>query len=108
MEISSWPMSQVDRAIVDGSEDGFLKVAHGPNGKLLGATVASPRAGELIQEWALALDHGLKISDLAQTLHAYPTYSLANQQLAAQMTVEKMLSGRMGKVIQRFARGLVG
>ena len=108
MEISSWPMSRVDRAIVDGSEDGFLKVAHGPNGKLLGATVASPRAGELIQEWALALDHGLKISDLAQTLHAYPTYSLANQQLAAQMTVEKMLSGRMGKVIQRFARGLVG
>ena len=108
VEISSWPMSQVDRAIADGSEDGFLKVAHGPNGKLLGATVASPRAGELIQEWALALDHGLKISDLAQTLHAYPTYSLANQQLAAQMTVEKMLSGRMGKVIQRFARGLVG
>ena len=108
VEVSNWPMNQVDRAVVDGSEDGFLKVVHGQNGKLLGATVASPRAGELIQEWALALDHGLKISDLAQSLHAYPTYSLANQQLATQVTVERMLSGRMGKVIRRFARGLVG
>ena len=108
VEVSNWPMNQVDRAVVDGSEDGFLKVVHGQNGKLLGATVASPRAGELIQEWALALDHGLKISDLAQSLHAYPTYSLANQQLATQVTVERMLSGRMGKVIRRFARGLAG
>ena len=106
VEVSNWPMNQVDRAIVDDSEDGFLKVVHGQNGKLLGATVASPRAGELIQEWTLALDHGLKISDLAQSLHAYPTYSLANQRLAAQITVEKMLSGRMGSLVRSLARGM--
>ncbi len=106
--VSRFPMSRVDRAAIDGQTEGFLKIVHLPNGKLLGATVVGSRAGELVQEWTVALDQGLKLSHIAQTLHAYPTYSLVNQQAAAKVTVENMLTGRMGKVIRRFARGLVG
>ena len=105
-QVSRFPMSQVDRAVVDGASDGFLKVIHLPGGKLLGATVAAPHAGEMIHEWTLALDQGLRLSHIAQTLHAYPTYSLVNQQLAARVTLGKMLTGHMGTVIRRLARGM--
>ena len=100
------PMSRVDRAVVDGQTEGFLKIVHLSNGKLLGATVTARGAGEKIQEWTLALDQGLKLSDLAQSLHAYPSYGLATQQLAAEVTVNRMLSGRAGTLIRKLARGL--
>ncbi len=106
VQAATFLMDRVDRAVVDGSEDGFLKVIHRAGGKLLGATVVAPYAGEMIHEWTLALDHSLTLSDMAQSLHAYPTYSLANQQLAAQITVEKMLSGRMGSLVRSLARGM--
>jgi pyruvate/2-oxoglutarate dehydrogenase complex dihydrolipoamide dehydrogenase (E3) component len=104
--VSDLPMNRVDRAVIDGDAAGFIKLVHLPNGKLLGATVVAPRAGEMIHEWSLALDRGLKLPHLAESVHVYPTYSIATQQLAAQLTVDRMLAGTVGKVIRRLARGL--
>ena len=39
----------------------------------MGVTMAAPRAGEMIQEWSLAIDQGLKIGALANSIHVYPT-----------------------------------
>ena len=108
VRVSIFPMGNVDRAVIDGASDGFLKVIHLPSGKLLGATVVAAHAGEMIHEWTLAPDQGSKFSDLAQSLHAYPTYGVATQQLAAEVTVNRMLSGRAGTLIRKLARGLVG
>lgn len=101
---ATWPMDQTDRWLTAGDSPGFLKVIYLPNGKLLGATIVASRAGEMIQEWALALDQGLKLSHMAQSLHIYPSYSLASQQLASKLVVDNLLSGTMGKLMRKFAR----
>ena len=104
--VSDLPMNRVDRAVIDGDDTGFVKLVHLANGKLLGATVVAPRAGEMIHEWSLALDRGLKLPHLAESVHVYPTYSIATQQLAVQVTLDRMLAGSVGKIVRRLARGL--
>ncbi len=104
--VSDLPMNRVDRAVIDGDATGFIKLVHLPNGKLLGATVVAPRAGEMIHEWSLALDRGLKLPQLAESVHVYPTYSIATQQMAVQVTLDRLQAGSVGKVIRRLARGL--
>ncbi len=86
------PMSEVDRAITAGRTDGFVKLLAGPRriggnaggGRLLGATIVSERAGELIAEVALAMRTAMFTGRLAQTVHAYPTWSMAIRQAASQ------------------------
>ncbi|MCH9033322.1 MAG: mercuric reductase [Planctomycetes bacterium] len=67
-------MSDVDRALLDGEADGFLKVhvAKGSD-KILGATLVARHAGEMISEITLAMVSGAGLSALAKTIHPYPT-----------------------------------
>ena len=103
-EVSRFPLSQVDRALTDGATDGFIKLVHRHNGRLLGATVVAPHAGEMIQEFAVALHGRLKLADLARIIHVYPTYSTGIQQLATDSTVERMLNGPFGRITRKLAR----
>jgi pyruvate/2-oxoglutarate dehydrogenase complex dihydrolipoamide dehydrogenase (E3) component len=90
------PMSEVDRAIAAGRTEGFVKLIAGPRpllrgsggGRLLGATIVAPRAGEMIHEVALAMRTDMFTGRLAQTVHAYPTWSTSLRQAAAQFFVE--------------------
>jgi pyruvate/2-oxoglutarate dehydrogenase complex dihydrolipoamide dehydrogenase (E3) component len=86
------PMREVDRAVTAGRTEGFIKIIAGPRrlagslggGRVLGATIVAPRAGDVIGEIALAMRTGMFTGRLAQTTHAYPAWSLAVQQAAAQ------------------------
>jgi len=97
------PMTEVDRAIVSGQTAGFVKLIAGPRplirglggGRILGATIVAARAGELIHEPALAMRTGMFTGRLAQTVHAYPTWSVAVQQAAAQFFIE--IGGRQAR-----------
>ena len=73
---------------------------HLPDGRLLGATMVAERAGEVINELAVALQHHLKLSDLAGTIHAYPTYSTDVQLLASQEAVREAFASFGGKLIK--------
>ncbi len=66
------PMGDVDRAILDGETDGFLRVHH-RDGRIVGATLVAERAGDMIGEIALAMTHGIKLGQLSSTIHPYPT-----------------------------------
>ena len=99
-----WPMDQVDRARAEGDTAGFFKLVHKKNGTLLGATIVAPRAGEMIHECILALDRGLKVQHLVESLHIYPTYSTAAMQAAAHIRLGQMLGGRSGQLIKVMAR----
>jgi pyruvate/2-oxoglutarate dehydrogenase complex dihydrolipoamide dehydrogenase (E3) component len=87
------PMREVDRAISADRTEGYLKLIVGPRkvlgrvagGRVLGATVVAPRAGEMIHEIVLALASGMFTARLALATHAYPTWSMAVQQAAAQI-----------------------
>lgn len=86
------PMSEVDRALTADAGTGFVKLIAGPRrllgnlggGRILGATIVAQRAGELISEPTLAITTAMFTGRLAQTVHAYPTWSIAVQQAAAQ------------------------
>jgi len=99
-----WPMEKVDRARAEGDTAGFMKLVHHQDGTLLGATIVARRAGEMIHEWILALDRGLKVGDLADVIHVYPTYSTVIMQAAAHIRVEQLLAGTSGRVIRGLAR----
>jgi pyruvate/2-oxoglutarate dehydrogenase complex dihydrolipoamide dehydrogenase (E3) component len=71
-------MHDVDRAITDGEDEGFVKI-HVREGsdKILGATVAASHGGEMISEISLAMSAGIGLSALARVNHPYPTQSQA-------------------------------
>lgn len=81
-------LTHSDRARAEGAEDGAIKLVTA-KGKLVGAHVLAPAAGELIHELALAIDQGLKLADLADVIHVYPTLSIGVQQLAAEAAYAK-------------------
>jgi pyruvate/2-oxoglutarate dehydrogenase complex dihydrolipoamide dehydrogenase (E3) component len=63
-----------DRAVCDGdNEDNFAKVLVGEKGKILGATIVHPHAGDLLAEVVLAKKNGLPVSALSSVIHAYPS-----------------------------------
>ena len=86
------PLAEVDRAVTDGRTDGFIAIVAGPRrllrnaggGRVLGATIVAPRAGEMIQEVVLAMRTKAFAGRLAQASHAYPTWSNGVQKAAAQ------------------------
>ncbi|NOZ43117.1 MAG: mercuric reductase, partial [Alphaproteobacteria bacterium] len=67
-------MSQIDRAVLDEATDGFARVHIARNsGRIVGATMVSPHAGESIAEMGLAITSGLKMAAIGATIHPYPT-----------------------------------
>ncbi|MEP6797742.1 MAG: FAD-dependent oxidoreductase [Lapillicoccus sp.] len=66
---------EVDRAIAEQQTAGFSRLALDGKGRVVGATIVSPRAGESLAEAVLAIRHGLRARDLAAATHTYPTYS---------------------------------
>ena len=99
-----WPMQRVDRARAEMDTTGFIKLVHRKDGTLLGVSIVAARAGEMLHEWILALDRGLKVGDVAQAIHVYPTYSTAGMQAAAAIRVGQLLSGTSGRVVRGLAR----
>lgn len=72
------PIAVIGRANTSDVSGGFVKVlAHAKTGALLGATVVSPHAGEVIHELVLAIQNGLTAEEVANTIHAFPTWSEA-------------------------------
>ena len=65
---------RVDRAVVDDRTDGFSRLTLGKRSRIEGATVVGPRAGETLAELTLAVRKHLSTTDLAGTIHPYPTY----------------------------------
>jgi pyruvate/2-oxoglutarate dehydrogenase complex dihydrolipoamide dehydrogenase (E3) component len=76
-------LSEVDRAITDGEDTGFVKV-HVKKGsdKIVGATIVARNAGEMINEFTLAMVAGVGMSTLANVIHPYPTQSEAVRKVA--------------------------
>ncbi len=79
------PLSIVARAATSGSSDGFIKIISDKKGVLLGATVVSPAAGEIIHELALAVKYQLTAAEVADTPHAFLSWGEAVRMAAAKL-----------------------
>ena len=82
LRVLRWPFTGNDRAQAEGRTDGLVKIVTGRGGRILGAGIVGPGAGELIQPWILALERGLKISAMATPVLPYPTRGEAGRRAA--------------------------
>ena len=87
-------LADVDRAIVDGETEGFLKIHVGTKGQILGATLVSRHAGETISELTLAMVRGIRLGSLGSIIHPYPTQAEAIRKAADQYNRRRLTPGR--------------
>lgn len=77
------PMEKVDRAITDGEQTGFVKIhARRDTNRIIGATIVARHAGEMISEISVAMAGKLRLRDLANVIHPYPTQAEAIRKCA--------------------------
>lgn len=104
VRVERWPIERIDRAQTSGEQRGFLKLVADARGKLLGATIVGGPAAELANELALAINRGLRLADLARTIHVYPTHGFAIQQAATEATFNELTRGWRGSPLRRLVR----
>jgi len=82
-EVTSFDMSDLDRAITESENYGILKVLTKPGtDQIIGATIVSHLAGELIGEFVQAMKNRIGLNSILGTIHAYPTFIEANKGVA--------------------------
>ncbi len=81
-----------DRAVAEGETAGKIKLLVNKNGKLIGCQMIGPHAGELIHEWVIALNAGVRLSTLAGTVHIYPTLAEISKRVAQEPFTAKIFS----------------
>lgn len=82
-EVTRYELADLDRAITESDDQGFIKVLTAPGkDRILGATIVGTHGGELLAEFALAMRYKLGLNKLLGTIHAYPTWAEANKYAA--------------------------
>ncbi len=82
-EVTRYDIDDLDRAIADGSDTGFVKVLTVPaKDTILGVTIVGAHAGDLLAEFVLAMKQGLGLNKILGTIHTYPTLAEANKYVA--------------------------
>ncbi len=76
VEVTRYEFAELDRAVAESARKGFIKVLTPPGkDKILGVTVVSEHAGDLIAEFVIAMKHDLGLNKILGTIHAYPTWA---------------------------------
>ena len=75
-EVTRYELDDLDRAIAESEDYGFIKVLTPPGkDKILGAVVVGAHGGEILAEFTLAMKHGLGLNKILGTIHPYPTWN---------------------------------
>ena len=80
-------LAHSDRARADGQPEGAVIVVTA-RGRVVGAHILAPAAGEMIHELGLAIARGLRLNEVSNLIHVYPTLSTSIGQLAAEAAYE--------------------
>jgi len=99
IKVLKWPFSDNDRAQAERETEGLIKVVTTTKGKILGAGICGPRAGELIGPWVLAMEQGLKIGVMASTIAPYPTLGEISKRAAGSFYTASLFGPRTRKVV---------
>jgi pyruvate/2-oxoglutarate dehydrogenase complex dihydrolipoamide dehydrogenase (E3) component len=96
------PFSANDRALCEGETVGLVKLLLSPvQGRILGAHILGPRAGELVHEFSIAAAAGMSAPALAATVHAYPTYAGAGARAIDAFVAGKIFDGPIAGVLEQ-------
>lgn len=84
-EVSTYGLEELDRAIADSSNSGFIKVLTVPGkDKILGVTLVGEHAGDLIAEYVTAMKYNIGLNKVLGTIHIYPTLAESNKYVAGE------------------------
>ncbi|GFD77218.1 pyridine nucleotide-disulfide oxidoreductase [Tenacibaculum sp. KUL118] len=76
VEVTRYEFAELDRAVAESARKGFIKVLTPPGkDKILGVTIVSEHAGDLMAEFVIAMKHDLGLNKILGTIHAYPTWA---------------------------------
>jgi pyruvate/2-oxoglutarate dehydrogenase complex dihydrolipoamide dehydrogenase (E3) component len=105
VKVIRFDMQQLDRAVADNTERGFLKLVV-KKGRIAGAHAIGHHAGEVIHELALAIQEKMKLSKITGLVHAYPSYSQLNRRAASQYYRDSLFSPFSRKLVRILSRWL--
>lgn len=101
-EVTRFGLDDLDRAIADGTVQGFVKVLTVPGkDRILGATIVGEHAGDLLAEFVFAMKHGHGLGRILRTIHVYPTLAEANRMVAGQWRRAR-INGLLLALLERF------
>jgi pyruvate/2-oxoglutarate dehydrogenase complex dihydrolipoamide dehydrogenase (E3) component len=95
-----------DRAQAERDTAGLIKVVLGKRGRILGATIVGPHAGEMIGLWGLAIQQDLKIGAIASAILPYPTVSEISKRAAGGFYTSSLFSARTRWIVGLIQRWL--
>jgi len=98
----------IDRARTDMQTIGLGKFICDKKGRILGAHILGPRAGELIHEIQLGKYYKIKFTDFYSVIHAYPTYSDIVWHAAKKAYVDRVKNNFFVRLVSRFLRKKTG
>jgi pyruvate/2-oxoglutarate dehydrogenase complex dihydrolipoamide dehydrogenase (E3) component len=91
IEIVRFEMSELDRAVAEHTTTGFIRLIV-KKGRLVGAHMIGPHAGDVIHELVLAIQGKMKLSKITAMVHAYPSYAQVNRRAASVYFRDKLFS----------------
>ncbi len=104
LRVLRWPFHENDRAQAEAETEGLIKVVTDTKGRILGAGIAGPHAGELIGTWVLAMSQKLKIGTVAQMIQPYPTLGEVSKRAAGSFYTSSLFSERTRRIVRFLAR----
>ena len=104
LRVLRWPFHENDRAQAEAETEGLIKVVTDTKGRILGAGIAGPHAGELIGTWVLAMSQKLKIVTVAQMIQPYPTLGEVSKRAAGSFYTSSLFSERTRRIVRFLAR----
>ncbi len=103
LRCTDWHLTENDRARAARRTEGMVRIVSDRRGRILGASILAPHAGEMIHSWTLAISSGLKLSSMAAAIAPYPSWSEASKRAAGAFFSDRLFS----KPVQALVRFLV-
>ncbi len=100
IRVLRWPFGENDRAQAERATDGLIKVVTTKKGRILGASIVGPHAGELLLPWIIAIQQKQKIGTMASIIAPYPTLSEVSKRLAGSYYTEALFSDRTRRIVK--------
>ena len=101
VRIVKFPWAEIDRAQAENETTGFIKlVLAGKKDEIVGAHMVGARAGEMLGEIALAMQHNLTLNDILGTIHVYPTMNTGIQQAVFEAYLEGAAAASNRKIVR--------
>lgn len=99
ISVLRWPLSENDRASAERETRGLVKLIVA-SGRVVGAGILAPRAGETIGVWTLAVASRVRLSKLAGLIAPYPTRSEAGKRAVGSYFAARLFSDRTRRLVR--------